>query len=215
MSGGFNMRLQSLSQLKPSNHLKKKGRASSLLQMKNTFSSTGLCICWQYDKSALLVLLNVLGPISLTAQPLQGIAPWWWKVNKNTFGKKKSWITDKKKLFGKGHKQQYKHFLFQQPWMVLLRNVGFFIAKLSKMDRKLNWAFITLFALCMCKCVLEYLHSFFMRLEALLLMVWGKSICSMPPMAALRLFSGSELLKGSLRRSRWSSSLESSSGHAK
>lgn len=50
--------------------------------------------------------------------------------------------------------------------------------------------------------MLEDLHSFFMRLEALLLMLLGKSICSIPPMAALRLFSGSELLKGSLRRKK-------------
>lgn len=63
--------------------------------------------------------------------------------------------------------------------------------------------------------MLEDLHSFFMRLEALLLMVLGKSICSIPPMAALRLFSGSELLKGSLRRSSIFPSLESLSGHIK
>lgn len=68
------MPLQSPSQLNPSNHLNKKW---SITTYKTMFPSTSLCVFLQCNKSVvLLVLLNVLGPISLTAQPLRGIAPW-------------------------------------------------------------------------------------------------------------------------------------------
>lgn len=46
----------------------------------------------------------------------------------------------------------------------------------------------------------SHLHSFFMRLEALLLMVFGKSTWSMPRIVAVRIFRGSEWLNGSLER---------------
>lgn len=45
---------------------------------------------------------------------------------------------------------------------------------------------------------LQHLHSFFMRLEALLLMVFGKSIWSMPRMVSVRTFIGSKPSNGSL-----------------
>lgn len=56
----------------------------SIASCKTTFSCTGLSIFLQCNKSVVsLVLLNVLGPVSLTAQSLRGIAPWWWKANRN------------------------------------------------------------------------------------------------------------------------------------
>lgn len=88
ITGGFNVRLQSPSQLKPSNHLSK-SRASSQ-HIKPCFQAqASVFVSSVINLSVfLLVLLNVLGPISLTAQPLRGIAPWWWKEKKEYTKKK-------------------------------------------------------------------------------------------------------------------------------
>lgn len=109
ISGGFSVRLQSPSQLNPSNHLNE-SRESTCETM---FPSTGLSVCLEWNKSVfLLVLLNVLGPISSTAQPLRGIVPWWWKVNENTHKKYPLWI--------------YNHSLSFKRWCYTSTSAQFF-----------------------------------------------------------------------------------------
>lgn len=131
------------------------------------------------------MFLNVPGPISLTAQSLWGIAPW--------TDQQISWINNQFLIFRRWYYSTLALFLS-----------GFVCWGWKKCEKALN---NNNFKKKICPSFhtvlsgsYSHLHSFFMRLEALLLMVFGKSTWSMPRIVAVRIFRGSEWLNGSLER---------------
>ena len=155
------------------------------------FPSTGLRAFLQCNKSVIsLVLLNVLGPVSFTAQPLRGIAPWRWRAKENT-QISKLWIDNQILLAKRWYCIFFQHRLC---WSEKTLKITW---KLSLAAPHYN-SWLHSIMICSSGSYLQHLHSFFMRVEALLLMVFGKSIWSMPRMVAVRIIIGSKPSNGSL-----------------